>query len=297
MTYRSLLPLVIAYLSACQELPFLSRSSGPADAGAEAASASGAAAAPGGLSDLGFGGPADGVGAPGAGGSFGADNTSDGVAVNGGADSLFVPPPWDVDGSSGLPFAIPDPSTLPSASLSSDQLALTAAEADGGVRPAGCGEPRSCYLRTIIATARGKLYSASLSNSYPKDTCVTKTIDCDHAILVGDSNPRYADSSCSQNGTNITLGLLLPQYLAFGWRAGQVWESSNGFRSEWTLSNAGDDSGSYEPVPGLKSKLLPLWSRYFYGGEVYGELLVPLRHRDTHRFALGFALFDIRVRR
>jgi len=62
------------------------------------------------------------------------------------------------------------------------------------------------------------------------------------------------------------------------------------------LADAGDDSGPYEPLPRFTSKLWPLWSRFFAGGEFYGEMVVPLRHSKTHELAIGFALFDIRVR-
>lgn len=298
MIRRLLIPTFVLSLPACQELPFFSSSSAGSD-GAAGAPSTGAAAVDGGyvvqpgLSDFGFGDPTSGVGAP---GSSDVGNSADGVAIeNAVPQSFFVAPPWETDASSSLPFAIPDPATLPSADSTTDALALMTPGSEVGTN--GCGEPPTCYLRTIIATASGRLYSASLSKNYPKDSCVTKAIDCDHVILVGDSHPRYSDRACSPDTPSVSLGFLLPQYLAFGWQAGQIWESTNGFRSEWTLNNAGADSGAYEPIPGQISKLWPAWTRYFAGGEIYGELLVPLRHRDSHRLALGFALFDIRVRR
>jgi hypothetical protein len=215
------------------------------------------------------------------------------------AGTFSVSAPWDVDGGvdgNGLPFSFPDPATLPPATPSSQALALAGDARTIEVPGTACGEPPTCYLRTIIATARGHVYGASDSAAYPHDTCVTKTVDCDQSVLVGDPIARFADNACRAASPQISLGFLLPQSLLFGWYAGQLWQSTSGFRSEWTIVNGGVDSGAYEPMPGYTSKLWPAWSRYYAGGEFYGELLVPLRHSVTHTPAIGFALFDIRVR-
>jgi hypothetical protein len=274
--------------SACQDLPFFAHHADSTMAGMD----------DGGAFD---GGPVGIDPFPGFGAVDALANTSnatDGIAVAADGVAFSLPVPWQsdagvVDGT--LPFSFPSPTSLPPASTSSSGLALASdARTEAGV--VGCGEPPTCYLRTIIATAGGRVYSARMSKSYPKDSCVTKAIDCDGAVLIGDSNGRFGDALCSADSPEITLGFLIPQGLFFSWQAGQVWESTSGFRSEWTLVDAGVDSGAYEPIPGQISKLWPAWTRFLAGGEIYGELLVPLRHTVKHTLAIGFALFDIRVR-
>lgn len=292
--------LTILVGTGCQDLPFFSTRSdstpdgGGADAG-EPPWASG-----------GSGGSSAGVGAvdlfPGFGAadaSTGVSNTAEGISVDtsdGGAFS--IEPLWDADGGAGgddLGFSFPDPSSLPAASATSQALAL-AGDARTMEVSDECGEPPTCYLRTIIATRHGHIYRARLSQHYSQDSCVTKVIDCERSVLVGDSNGRFGDAMCSGTTPQITFGFVVPETLFFGWQNGQVWKSTNGFKSEWTLSGAGNDDGSYEPIPGFTSKIWPLYARFFAGGEVYGEMLVPLRHTMTHELAIGFALFDIRVR-
>jgi hypothetical protein len=198
-----------------------------------------------------------------------SSNATEGIVIDdAGAGAFFVPVPWNSDAGvvgDGLPFSFPSPTSLPSASATSEALALAGA-AGTELGANGCGEPPSCYLRTIIATAQGRVYLARLSKSYPKDSCTTKTIDCDGAVLVGDSNARFADTSCGASTPQITLGFLVPQALLFSWQPGQLWESTSGFRSEWTLIDAGDDSGTYEPMPGRTSKLWPAWTRFLVLG-------------------------------
>jgi hypothetical protein len=291
-----LVPLIAA---GCPELSSLRhRSSSHGDAGVDTddsttgpGSAGGVGAASGGGLFAGFG--TTDAAAP-------ASNTVDGIALDAAdAGSFSIVPPWGA-GAGVDPAAFgadfPDPSSLPQASGLSGVLALSSdiSATDAGTR--GCGEPPTCYLRTAILTRQGHIYSARFSNSYPKDSCVTKVITCDQAVLVGDSNGRFGDSICRPAKPQITLGFLLPQPLLFSWNSGQVWESSSGFKSEWTLADAGADSGAYQPLPGFTSKLWPLWSRFFAGGELYGEMIVPLRHSTTRELAIGFALFDIRVR-
>ncbi len=295
-------------VAGCQDLPFLSHgansnSAGGGDAGVDSVGAGVGASS-------GFGSGGGGSGSPGGdtsffpgflapdAGSHAGTNTEDVVD----AGIFSIPVPWDVDAGSngsaggGLPFNFPDPSSLPAASEASKTLALAGDVRMIDVGADGCGEPPTCYLRTIIATAGGHIYAARMSTAYPNDTCVTKTIDCDHAVLVGDPTARFGDNACRAGTPQISVGFLVPQSLLFGWNSGQVWESTAGFRSEWELVNAGGDSGSFEPIPGRTAKLWPLWSRYYWGSEIYGELLVPLRHTKTHALAIGFALFDIRVR-
>jgi hypothetical protein len=300
MKARLLIVLVPLIAASCSELSSLTHRSGShGDAGVDAddpttgtgtGTGTGAGAASGGDLFAGFD-TAD-AGAP-------ASNLVDGIALDSAdAGSFSIVPPWDADAGvdpAAFGAAFPDPSSLPQASALSAALALSgdSSAADAGTR--GCGEPPTCYLRTAILTRQGHVYSARFSNNFPKDSCVTKVITCDQAVLVGDSNGRFGEPLCG-SGSQITLGFLLPQTLLFSWNSGQVWASSSGFKSEWTLADAGDDSGSYEPLPGFTSKLWPLWSRFFAGGELYGEMLVPLRHSKTHNLAIGFALFDIRVR-
>jgi hypothetical protein len=282
MTVRTLTVIVLA-ASACHDVPFLSRH----------ATSSTTGKADGGLSDheqdrhRGLDEASSG-------------NLAEGIAIaDAGPANFSIPVPWAFDGgtdSDELPFIVPSPTSLPSASASFQSLAL-AEPSRSEVGAEGCGEPPTCYLRMVIATARGHVYAASMSKAYPNDSCVTKTIESDGAVLVGDSHARFADLSCEVGSPQVTLGFLLPQRLLYSWQAGQLWESTSGFRSEWSLVDAGDDSGIYEPIPGLVSKLWPAWARVVVGGEIYGELLVPLRHTVKHSLAIGFALFDIRVRR
>jgi hypothetical protein len=295
-------------LLGCQDLPFRSHggnsnTSGGVDAGVDSAGGS-----PGANSE--FGSPSGGPGSPDSTTSFFPGFLAPDAASQAGTNTedivdagvFSIPVPWDVDASpagtdgGGLPFSFPDPSSLPAATEASKVLALAGDVRTIDVGVDGCGEPSTCYLRTIIATFSGHVYAARMSTDYPTDTCVTKTIDCDHAVLVGDPTARFGDDACRAGTPQISVGFLVPQSLLFGWNIGQVWESTAGFRSEWELVNAGGDSGSYEPIPGRTAKLWPAWSRYYWGGEIYGELLVPLRHTKTHAPAIGFALFDIRVR-
>lgn len=284
--------------SACQDLPFLSHHAAPgtADAGPFDGGQSddpGVAGSDGGALGI---EPFPGFGA--VDGPASANNATDGVAVDADGGAFSIPAPWDLDAGvmgGALPFSFPSPTSLPPASTTSPELALASdSRMETGV--AGCGEPPTCYFRTVIATAQGRVYSAKMSKAYPKDSCVTKAIDCDGAVLIGDSNGRFGDALCGAGSPQITLGFLVPQGLFFSWQGGQVWESTSGFRSEWTLVDAGDDSGTYEPIPGQTAKLWPAWTRFLAGGEIYGELLVPLRHTVKHTLAIGFALFDIRVR-
>jgi hypothetical protein len=305
MNLRSLVPTILVLGAGCNELPFLhhgASSGASADAGADVESmavpGAGGSGSPG--SDNGI---TDGTSFPGFGSADAAttmSNAVDGIALsNADAGAFSLVPPWDSDGGVGsdaLGFTFPDPSSLPPASESSALLALATDVRTMEVGVPGCGEPPTCYLRTIVATGHGRVYSARMSKSYPKDSCVTKVIDCDHDVLIGDSKARFGDATCTATSPQITLGFLLPQSLLFSWSNGQIWESTSGFKSEWTLSDAGTDSGAYEPIPGLTAKLWPAWSRFYGNGEVYGELLVPLRHTVTHELAVGFALFDIRVR-
>jgi hypothetical protein len=296
MTSRFFIVLLPLIAAGCPELPFSHGSKSPADAGSDGDDpASGFGA--------GFGAGSGGDLFPGfdtADASASGSNIVDGIALDSAdAGAFSIVPPWTADAGvdpAAVGVDIPDPSSLPAASALLGALALSSdvTTSDAGTR--GCGEPATCYLRTAIITRHGHVYSARLSTSYPEDSCVTKVITCDQAVLVGDSNGRFGDRMCGSATPQITLGFLLPQPLLFSWSAGQVWVSTSGFKSEWTLANAGDDSGSYLPAPGFKSKLWPLWSRFFAGGEIYGEMLVPLRHSKTHELALGFALFDIRVR-
>jgi hypothetical protein len=289
-----LVPLIAA---GCPELSFLShRSSSPGDAGVDGDD------------------PASGIGTGGA-ATTGSDflpgfdtadaaaparNVVDGIALDStDAGSFSIVPPWAADagvGPDALGFTFPDPSSLPPASDNSASLALANDLRTMEVGGPGCGEPPTCYLRTIVATGHGRVYSATMSKAYPSDSCVTQVIDSDHDVLIGDSKARFGDATCTATSPEITLGFLLPQSLLFSWNNGQIWESTSGFKSEWTLSSAGIDSGTYKPIPGLTAKLWPAWSRFYWNGELYGELLVALRHTVTHELAVGFALFDIRVR-
>jgi hypothetical protein len=296
MTSRFFILLLPLMATGCPELSFSHGSKAPADAGSDGddpASGFGAGFGSGSSGDLFPGFDTADASAPGS-------NLVDGIALDSAdAGAFSIVPPWTADAGvdpAAVGVDIPDPSSLPAASALAGALALSndLSTSDAGTR--GCGEPATCYLRTAIITRRGHVYSARLSDSYPEDSCVTKVITCDQAVLVGDSNGRFGDRMCGSAAPQITLGFLLPQPLLFSWSAGQVWASTTGFKSEWTLANAGDDSGSYLPAPGFKSKLWPLWSRFSAGGEIYGEMLVPLRHSKTHELALGFALFDIRVR-
>jgi hypothetical protein len=299
MNLRLCIVIVAVIGSACSEFSMFSSGGGPSgDAGG---GSSGAGAAAGGVPGVGASNGADFFPAFDTADAGAPSNLVDGIAIApGDAGSFAIVPPWGADAgvdplTVGAEF--PDPSSLPLAR--DDAAALALASEPSGAVDAGvsaCREPPSCYLRTMIVTRRGHVYSARLSTSSPKDSCVTKVISCDHNVLVGDSKGRFADTMCGSASPQITFGFLVPQTLLFGWTSGQVWESTSGFKSEWTLAGAGDDSGSYEPAPGFTSKLWPLWSRFFAGGEVYGEMFVPLRHSMTHELALGFALFDIRVR-
>lgn len=301
MNLRLCIVFVAVIGSACSDLSFLSHGgSASADAGVDGSRAG--AAATGGVPGVGASNGSDffpGFDTADAGAS--PSNLVDGIAIPlGEAGSFSIVPPWSPDAgvdplTVGAEF--PKPSSLPSASEASAALALSGelnTGVDAGV--SACREPPSCYLRTMILTRQGHLYRARLSTSYPKDSCVTKVISCDHDVLVGDSKGRFSDPMCGSASPQITFGFLVPQSLLFGWTSGQVWQSTSGFKSEWTLAGAGTDSGSYEPAPSFTSKLWPLWSRFFGGGEIYGEMVVPLRHSTTHELALGFALFDIRVR-
>lgn len=300
MNMRALFLIAIT-ANACQELPFLSH--GTTTSRNDAGLPEGGDSAELGNADLGGGNGAGGTDVfPGFGAldmAASASNALDGIALSGAdAGAFSVSVPWQSDGGvidGALPFTFPSPTSLPPASSTSQGLAL-AIDPQTEVGHDGCGEPPTCYLRTIIATAAGHLYSTRMSRSYPMDSCVTKTVDCDGAVLIGDSNARFGDALCGAASPQITLGFLVPQGLVFSWQAGQVWESTSGFRSEWTIIDAGGDSGAYEPIPGQLSKLWPAWTRFFAGGEIYGELLVPLRHTVKHTLAIGFALFDIRVR-
>jgi hypothetical protein len=305
MNLRPLVLSILVLSSACNELPFLhhgASSGAAADAGADVdpmtvqgAGGSGSAGSDNGITD--------GTAFPGFGSADAAtamSNTADGIALSGpDAGAFSLVPPWGSDGGVGpdaLGFTFPDPSSLPPASDNSALLALANDVRNMEVGVPGCGEPPTCYLRTIVATGHGHVYSARMSKAYPNDSCVTKVIDCDHDVLIGDSKARFGDATCTATSPQITLGFLLPQSLLFSWNSGQIWESTSGFKSEWTLSDAGIDSGTYKPIPGLTAKLWPAWSRFYWNGEVYGELLVALRHTVTHELAVGFALFDIRVR-
>lgn len=296
MTSRLFILLLPLVATGCPELSFSHTSKSPADAGSDRddpASGFGAGFGAASGSDPFPGFDAADAAAPGS-------NIVDGIALDStDAGAFSIVPPWAADAGvnpAAVGADIPDPSSLPSASALSAALALSndVTTSDAGTR--GCGEPATCYLRTAIITQHGHVYGARFSDSSPEDSCVTKVITCDQAVLIGDSTGRFGDRMCGSATPQITLGFLLPQPLLFSWSAGQVWVSTTGFKSEWTLANAGDDSGSYLPAPGFKSKLWPLWSRFFAGGEIYGEMLVPLRHSTTHELALGVALFDIRVR-
>jgi hypothetical protein len=304
MKSRSLFLIVLVFGGGCQELPFFSqRPTSSADGGAASGGETGSGGQGGAAADETNGAGAAAAFFPGFGAmdaSSTTSNAAEGIAIDD-ADvgSFSIVPPWDQDGGVGadaLGFSFPDPGSLAVASAESPALALAGDARTMEVGSMGCGEPPTCYLRTIIATPHGNVYAARMSASYPKDTCVTKVVDCDHSVLVGDSNGRFGDPMCGGTTPQITLGFLLPQSLLFGWDSGQIWLSTSGFKSEWTLMGAGGDSGSYEPIPGFTSKIWPMWARFYAGGEVYGEMLVPLRQTMTHELAIGFALFDIRVR-
>jgi hypothetical protein len=286
--------------SACQDLPFGTRHPAPrrGDGGSFDGAPGGGSGNPGVAGADGDRGVAPFPGFEALDAKASTSNSVGGVAVDADGGAFSIPVPWAFDAGvvdGALPFTFPPPSSLPPANMASPDLAL-ASDSRTETVVDGCGEPPACYLRMIIATARGRVYSARMSGSYPKDSCVTKAIDCDGVVLIGDPNSRYGDALCSAGSPQITLGFLVPQGLFFSWRVGQVWESTSGFRSEWTLIDAGDDSGAYEPMPGQTSKLWPAWARFLADGEIYGELLVPLRHSVKHTLAIGFALFDIRVR-
>jgi hypothetical protein len=301
MKSHLLILLVPLAAAGCRELSFVShRSSSSDDAGVDGDDpATGVGTGGGGVSASDFfpGFDTPDAAAP-------QTNIVDGIALAlADAGAFSITPPWGADAGAdpaSLATDFPDPSSLPPASALSAALALsiddTTPDAGTDAGPRGCGEPPTCYLRTAILTRQGHVYSARFSNNYPKDSCVTKVVTCDQAVLVGDSNGRFGDPICGSGTPQITFGFLVPQQLLFGWSSGQVWESASGFKSEWTLADAGEDSGSYQPAPGFTSKLWPLWSRFFAGGEVYGEMIVPLRNSTTQELALGLALFDIRVR-
>ena len=304
MNIRAVIVIVLA-TSSCRNLPFLSHHAASSTSGNADGDASDLLGA-GEQSDAAL----DGASADVTGGDFfpGLDaadapanstNATESIAIDdAGVGAFSIPVPWDLDagvGSDALPFRFPSPASLPPASATSQALAL-GGDPGQEVGADGCGEPPTCYLRTTIATAQGHVYSVRMSKSYPKDSCVTTSIDSDGTVLVGDSNARFSDIACDAATPQITLGFLVSPGLFSSWQSGQVWESTSGFRSEWTLADAGDDSGAYEPIPGRTSKLWPAWSRFNVGGEIYGELLVPLRHTVKHTLAIGFALFDIRVR-
>jgi len=196
-----------------------------------------------------------------------------------------------------IPFPVKS-EAVPPANPSTGALALSPSLVAGTSRN-GCGESPSCIIRTSITTVAGRSYGAMYSTSYPSDSCGRDIVDDKASVLIGDSlRSGLPGHLCTTETPQITVGALIPTLVASTLRTQNgVWSSNDGFRSQWRLANGlSVDNGDYVPSPGGLSQIEVWWFVPLSGGEAYGQLQVPLRHTITGASAVGYMLFDVRVR-